>query len=303
MDRANAITPISSMLKGIAWLIFSIIAFQGMIGTIKALSPALSPYEAGFWRNLFAIPMILPFVWHFYGRAFWRVNSPKAITCRAFAEYGLSVFNFIAITVLPLALATALVLTTPIWITIGAALFLGERISIHRVAAVALGFIGMMVVVGPVFDTMSVLVFLPIIAAIFWASSNLLLRYVRLSERVGHIMLWMVIIQAPLFLLLALPGWSWPQGDQWWLLMFCALSGTIGQYGLTLAHRHAEASQLAPFGYAELIIAAVVGMLVFHEYPGWGTYLGGAIIAVAGFYIAYRERRVTLKTPLNTLGD
>lgn len=278
-----------SLLQAIIWLMFSILVFQGMIGSFKYLSPELSPFETGFWRNFLAIPIILPFVLYHHGFKLLAIKSPKLLVARAGGETGLSVFNFVAITVLPLAQTTALVLTYPIWTLIGAWLFLKEHVGPARWVSAAAGFIGMVIIVGPALNVASGLVFLPIIAAMFWASSNLILRHISQHEFVGLIMFWMVVIQAPIFLVLAFSGWTWPSGEQWLVLWFCAICGTLGQYGLTLAHRHAEASQLAPFGYAELVFASIFGAVIFTELPPISTFVGGAIIAAAGIYMARQE--------------
>ncbi|MBV6634043.1 MAG: DMT family transporter [Alphaproteobacteria bacterium] len=299
-EPQQTLTPRQSIGWGVFWLIFSITAFQGMIGSIKTLSPELSPYEVGFWRNALAIPMILPFVLYFCGPRIWQVQSPKALGSRACAEFGLSAFNFLAVTLLPLAQTTALILTAPIWTILGAALFLRERVSKTRLISVLLGFTGMLVIVGPVFDETSLLIFLPIIAAMFWASSNIILRRVSLRDRIGHIMLWMALLQTPMFLVIAGPGWTWPSAEHWPLLIFCAACGTLGQYGLTMAHRCSEASQLAPFGYAELIIAATVGAVIFSESPPISTFIGGAIIAAAGIYMARQEHKELKRRKLET---
>ncbi|MEO0393056.1 MAG: DMT family transporter [Pseudomonadota bacterium] len=293
--------PRQSFGLAVFWLLTSMIFYQGMIGTIKALSPDLGPYGVGFWRTLLAIPMILPFVLYCHRGQFLAVKSHRALASRASAEFLLSLCFFMAIATLPLALAVALILTVPIWITLGAGVFLGERPGVHRWAAVALGFLGMLVIVdvggadvgGTEGEAAAInwFVFLPILGAMFWAASNLILRRVSQRESVGKIMLWMVLLQAPLFMVAAWPTWQWPDPDHWPFLLFAAACGTLGQYGLTLAHRHAEASKIAPLAYGELVIAAVVSILVFAEYPALNTYIGGAIIAVAGIYIAYRERQ------------
>lgn len=278
-----------SLPRALFWIGLVMIGFPGINATIREITQQMHPFVVVFWRNLFAVALILPFVLARHGRNTFRLKAPKLVVARGALEFTAMCGVFMALKGLTLAQATALMFTQPIWITVGAALFLGETVRARRWIATFAGFIGMLVIVRPGFGDMSIYTLAALFSAVTGAASALMLRRVSQYDSVGKIICWMSMVVTPLSLTLAIPYWqpiTWPLAG---MILLAVLFGTLGHYSLTQSYRYGEASQLAPYRYGELVMAVLIGWLVFGELPSLYTYIGGAIIAGAGIYIAHRE--------------
>jgi drug/metabolite transporter (DMT)-like permease len=287
--QANRHAAEPSLPKALFWLGLTFIGFPGINATIREITQHLHPFEVVFWRNLFAVSILLPVMLGIHGRDALRLNRPKPIILRGVIEFLCMCMIFMALKGLPLAEATALTFTMPIWITAGAALFMGETVRLRRWLATLAGFGGMLVIVRPGFGEFTIYTAAALGTAILAAASSLLLRSAGKSDPPGKIIMWMSLVVTPLGLMAALPYW---QGLTWELAALVLLAvafGTLGHYGLTQAYRYGETSQLSPYRYGELVVAAVIGFVIFGELPSIYTYIGGAIIAASGIYIAHRE--------------
>lgn len=278
-----------SLAKALLWLGLAMIGFQGINAMIKEVTQYMHPFEVVFWRNLFAVCLILPFLIARHGRHALTLQRPKPIILRGVVEFITMACVFTAFSGMPLAEATAIMFTMPIWITVGAGLFLGEDIRMRRWIATLIGFGGMLVIVRPGAGEVTYYAAAAMIAAVLIAVSSLILRKASQTDSPGRIICWMSLVVTPFGFIAAQPYWQGMTLEIAGMLAIAVLFGTLGHYSQTQSYRFGEASQLAPYRYAELIMAAVIGLVLFGEWPSIYTYIGGAIIAGSGVYIAHRE--------------
>lgn len=287
-----------SLSKAVIWLGLAMVGFTGINSMVREITQQMHPFELVFWRNLFAVALILPFLVLAHGRRALHLNRPKLAIARGLTEFVIMCCVFTAFSGLPLAQATALIFTNPLWITIGAGLFLGETVRLRRWLATAVGFVGMLVIVRPGAGDFSIYTAAALAGAVLIAVSTLTLRRASQSDSPGRIICWMSIVITPLGFIVAQPYWQGLTPELFGMIALAVLFGTAGHYSLTTSYRYGEASQTAPYLYIQLVLAAIVGIVWFEEVPSLYTYIGGAIIAGSGIYIAHRERQLQRRAKL-----
>lgn len=198
-------------------------------------------------------------------------------------------FFFTGITLIPLSSAAALMSTNPILITLGATLFLGERLGLRRILGILAAFVGAIIVMRPTGEVFSFGAFFPLIAAFCYSGYALLTRRVGSNENVWTSLFYTGMVGAVVLSSVAPFNWTTPSINDGILLIIVALAGTIGQLALIKAFSEGEASMLAPYSYTGLIFSGVWGVLLFSEIPDFLTVVGIIIILGSGLYVWYRE--------------
>ncbi len=190
---------------------------------------------------------------------------------------------------LPVADATAIFFVSPILIMALSVVFLGEAVGWRRWSAAAVGLIGVMIVVRPGTGAFQPAAFLPIISASSWAVGAVVTRKIT-----GDQALTTLVYSASVgsIVLSALMPFHWvtPNGTEIALGLCMGILFAIGHWCVVLAYRHGNASLIAPFSYVQLIWAGTLGYLAFGSLPDSWTIMGACLIAISGFYTAYRER-------------
>ena len=193
---------------------------------------------------------------------------------------------------LPLAEATSLNYSTPIIVVLMGRLLLGERMTQARVAFVAAGVAGMLLIVQPGTDVFRGAAFFGFVAAIFYASYQVTTRM--LAGEDPRVLLFYPAIMGTVFLSALAPGFDWPASMPWThvLLIICGgLFGTLGHFLFILAFRRAPASALTPFTYVQLVWAMLLGWLVYRDFPNATAVAGMVVISGSGLLITLHERR------------
>ena len=277
--------------KAITYTLISIFFFSFMGIFIRKASESIHIMEVIFFRNLLACLIIIP-VMCSSGLATFKMNRPGLFVWRAvFVSIGMFA-GFFAITLIPLALATAISFTTPIFITILAVFLFGEVIKVRRVVAILVGFIGMLIIVQPGSGGISLGVILAFISAFFHSINLLIVKKLTAKESANAIVFWMVIMLVPISIVPAIFVWEWPSALTWlylWCLAFC---GTLGHSFFTRAYSLAEITSLQPFQFIKLPMIAFLAWVIFSELPGYWTWLGGMIIFSSTVYITRREVKI-----------
>src|SRR5262249_45629783 len=203
----------------------------------------------------------------------------------------LSMFTwFWALALLPFAEAVALSFTTPLFATIGAALFLKERVRLRRWSATLFGFIGVLVILRPGAEaTFTIGAVLVIVSCALSGATTLMVKDLLRTEPPNAVVTYMVLLMTPISLGPAVFVWTWPAPLTWLVLLGMGLVATIGHLCLTRSYKLAEASAVLPYDYTRMIFAAGIGYVWFGEVPDRWTWLGAAIIAASAIYIAHRE--------------
>jgi drug/metabolite transporter (DMT)-like permease len=290
-------------LRGIALKVSSVVAFTMMAALIKAAG-RVPAGEIVFFRSFFAILPILGYliVTNTLSTAL-KTKDPFGHIWRGFIGVSAMGFGFYAITRLPLPEVTALGYASPLFVVLLSAVFLSEKVRIYRWSAVLSGLVGVVIISWPRLTVLQNGVgaeetfgALATIAGAFLAAVAMLIvrRLVR-TEATQTIVLFFSI-SASVIALGSIPfGWVALNPAQIMLLMTAGIIGGVAQIALTESYRHAEASVLAPFEYASILLALIIGYFVFAETPTAYTLIGSAIIVFAGIFIILRERALGLQ--------
>jgi drug/metabolite transporter (DMT)-like permease len=228
------------------------------------------------------------------GPSFLRTRLPWFELLRAAALLGTSVFNFTAVRYLPLTVTGAIGFTVPFIITILSVLFLREVVGWRRWTAIAVGFVGVLIIVRPGTELFNPATLLSLCGAICSAIYALVTRRLAGIDSTGTQQFYGAALPTLALAPFALFAWQWPASAlDWTVLLFIGLVGFTSHQAMTIAHRFAPASTLAPFGYTQIIFFAVSSWVVFNQPPDVWLYLGAPIVIASGLYIWLRERRLS----------
>jgi drug/metabolite transporter (DMT)-like permease len=197
----------------------------------------------------------------------------------------------LAITVLPLASAHAILAITPLIVTALSVPLLGERVGIRRWSAVAVAFVGVLVILRPGLGVMHPMALVALLCAFMFAAYQLLTRIVSRDDSAAVTLFYTAFIGVLALTLMGPFFWTWPDAGGWLLFLLVAILGASGHFMLIKALQLAPAVSLQPFSYTILIWATLVGFVVFGSLPDLWTFVGAGIIAASGLYSFARERR------------
>ena len=290
----------------------ALMLFTSMSALVKALSDDFPPGELVFFRSLFAIPVII-------GWLLWRgelaqgliTRKPMGHVWRGVLGTSAMGLTFTGLALLPLPEVTAIGYATPMFTVILAAMLLGERIRLVRITAVALGLVGVMIVLAPrltvagdaVSSAATAGAIMVLVASIMRALVQIHVRRLVQTDHTAAIVFYFSVTASTLGLLswpvAALMGWDtmvWtaPPTWAWILLVLSGLIGGIAQIMVTSSYRFGSASMLAPFDYASMIFATIIGYVAFSEVPTAATLLGASLVIAGGVLIIWRERQLGL---------
>ena len=269
----------------------STVFFALMTVVIRLASATLHTFEIAFFRNFFGLIAALPLLWR-HGPDLLRTTQLPRYVFRCMIGIVSMMCGFWAIGHLPLAQAVALSYSTPIFVTIAAVLFLHEQVRARRWAAVALGFVGVMIIVRPGSDGFTAGSLVALAAAVLSGIVAIQIKQLSKVEPADRIVLYTTLLWVPMSLLPALTVWTWPQGIVWVWVIAAGFLGTGGHMLWTRALKLGDVSALTPITFMQLPIVAFAGWLLFREPLDRWTALGAGVIFVANAYIAHRESQL-----------
>jgi len=277
-------------LRGLGWMVLTGLFFVCVTGIVRYLGTDMSPVQAAFIRYAFGAVLMIP--------VFLKLDSvrlPARTTGLLLGRgllHGIGVsLWFFAMARIPIAEVTALGFTAPIFTTIGAALFLGERLRTRRIVAVLIGFSGTLVILRPGFEAISAGSLAQLAAAPVFAGSFLIAKKLTETQSSTTIVAFLSVVVTLVLLPPALLNWRTPTLTELGLLFLVAALATAGHVTLTQAFRSADITVTQPAQFLQLVWATLLGLLVFGEQPVVWTWVGGAIIVASATYIAHRETR------------
>ncbi len=290
-------------LRGILFKVMSVAMFMGMASLVKAASADVPPGQAVFFRSFFALPIILGWL-ALRGelRHGWKTANPMGHVWRGLIGTSAMGLGFTGLGLLPLPEVTAIGYAAPLLVVIFAAMFLNEEVRAFRLSAVAMGMVGVLIVLSPrlsvgasldVSETLGAIVVL--MGAVLAALAQVFVRKLVATEDTAAIVFWFTITSSVLSLFTLPWGWVTPGWAVATMLICAGLLGGVGQILLTTSYRYADASLVAPFDYTSMILALTIGYLIFDEVPTGTMLAGAAIVICAGVLIIWRERQLGLK--------
>ncbi|WP_268878285.1 DMT family transporter [Mesobaculum littorinae] len=292
-------------LRGIALKVCAVALFVVMSAMIKAASASVPPGETVFFRSAFAVPVIL--VWLAWrgelGRGL-RTADPMKHVWRGLVGSTSMGLTFTGLGLLPLFEVQAIQYATPLLVVVFAAMFLGEEVRLFRLSAVALGLVGVLIVLSPrltvlsggaveAADAVGALAVLG--AAVLAALAQVFVRQMVRTETTASIVFYFSITGTVLSLATLPFGWVVPSPGVLALLIGAGLLGGTGQICVTSSYRFADASLVAPFDYTSILLALAIGYGVFGEVPTGVMLIGAALVTAAGVLIIWREHQLGLE--------
>lgn len=279
---------------GIALRVAAMACMAVLAALVKACSERGAPVlEIVFFRNAFAFVPVLIYVSRTSGFSVLKTRRLGGHATRAGVGLVGMVCGFTAVSMLPLTESTALSFASPLFMTALSALILKEVVGVHRWAAVAIGFVGVLIMVRPDPGHMANLgTAFALLGALGAAGAMIAIREIGRTEP-GPTIVFYFTLAGMLLGLSSLPfgGWTIPDFATLAMLISAGLIGGTGQLFLTEALRRAPVAVIAPFDYSQLIWAGIIGYLVWDEIPRTATIAGALVVAGSGVYILYRETR------------
>jgi drug/metabolite transporter (DMT)-like permease len=280
-------------LVAIALMCGAVACFAGLDATGKYLSRSLPVLEVVWARYAVSALMTVVAINPWTAPGAYRSRRPGLQLARSALLLVSTIVNFAALQYLQLAETVSILFAMPLLVALLAGPMLGEWVGPRRLAAIAVGFVGVLVITHPGVGSLQWAMGLTLISVLLYALYNISTRMLAAWDSSRTTFAYSALAGA-LGLAPAMPFvWQWPQGAAPWLLMIvmggCA---SVGHYMLIVAHRHAPAAVLSPFVYTQLIWMSGLGYLIFGDIPGPLTLSGAAIVIGSGLYLLSRERVV-----------
>ena len=262
---------------------------------VKFLGSDIPSGQTIFVRGLISIAVLALIAWQTGRVHLLKTRNWRSHALRSFSGTVSMFCLFTALTMIPLADVTAITFTAPMFLTVLAMVFLGEKIHRFRWTALAIGFVGVVIMIGPHLtfsQGTSIGAFIALGAAMFSAIAMTFLRSMSGGEHAITITFYFSLTFMACAALTSLQGWPAPSPTQWAYIAGAGLFGVFGQLLMTYSYRYAEASTIAPLDYTSMIMAVLLGYLFFDELPTTSIWIGAPLVVGSGLIILWREYRL-----------
>jgi len=294
---ASTVKPIEDRrLLGIGMMLVGYLCYTIIDSCAKLLSQSgLPTMEVVFVRYAGQLILVLAIFLPREGlRNLTATRSLPLEVARGLCLLGSTVFNFMAITFLPLTVTSAISFTMPLILCALSIPMLGETVGWRRWTAIAVGFVGVLIIVQPGTEAFHPAVILSIITAVFSALYNLLTRKLAGVDSTTTQQFWAAAVATLCIAPFSLGDWTWPHEIVGWsAFLGIGVAALIGHLFITTAHRYAPASVLAPFGYLQIIFMTASSWFIFQQPPDMWLFVGAPIVIGSGLFIWLRERQLS----------
>ncbi len=291
-------------IHGASWMILAGVAFAG----VNALTPYLSQLasmpstQIAFYQYLFAFILYCPVLISMgIMRSLASAHVKWHVLRVALAVLGVQFWIKALSLNIPIGQGVALLMTSPLFTTLGAGVLLKENLSPARLLATLLGFVGALVILQPWSDQFEWTLLLPLIAAFFWACHSLMVKYLSQYDSPTTMVMYLFILMLPFNLLLVVINTPWQQMSQLvdgfvlsqsslFLLLIIALLTLVAQFAIAKAYNAADAAFVQPFDYVKLPVNVLLGWWLFGWAPTGWLLIGAILIIAASAYVTYTER-------------
>jgi drug/metabolite transporter (DMT)-like permease len=258
----------------------------------KNLTMNFPVWEAVFFRAFSGSIISLYLVYH-SGINSIKTKKPVRHFVRAFSAVGCVVLYIFGIKYLLLSENIAIAHSAPIIAALLAVPILGEKIGMHRILAITIGFVGVLVIIKPGTDLFQLKSLLPIGSALFMASVYLTTRSLMNTESSTSIVFYYSFALLFTSLIFFPSDFVIPDTFNLILALSLGIMGSMGHFFMSQAARHADVAVTSPFEYSSFIFVGLMGYFFFYEIPSNSVILGGILIIISGVYVAYRERKIS----------
>ena len=273
-----AVPPETSTRKAAAWMAGWLALMLVMVVAGREATKSLHVFQIMEMRSLLGLALLYPLVHASGGLGAMRTGRAGVHVARNAVHYAAQFGWFLALTLIPIAQVVAIEFTMPIWTAILAFAFLGERLSSPRVGAIALGLVGVAIIVRPDASHVSAGQVIALAAAVGFGMSVIMVKSLTRTDSAVAIIFWMLVVQSAIGLVPAL--WVWhapPLAVMPWVVVI-AICGTYSHYCMTRALRHADATMIVPMDFLRVPLSALAGWLVYAEMVDLFTVLGAGLI-------------------------
>jgi len=277
-------------LRGALWMGAALLSLSAMAIAARELLSHMSSFEILFLRSVVSLAILLPVLARF-GLAAVRTRRAGLHVLRNVLHFGGQAAWVYALGVLPLATVFAIEFTMPVWTALLAVPILGERLNRGRIVMLVLGFAGILLILKPGFAAVQPAALIMLGGSLCYALTNICTKRLSGTDRAFAVVFYMAIVQLPLALVVAVPGWVAPAAaDLPWILVVGA-AGLSANFCITRALRVADAALVAPIDFLRLPLIAVVGALFYGEGIELSIIVGAAVIFAGTWYSISRESR------------
>jgi drug/metabolite transporter (DMT)-like permease len=267
-------------IRAAPWMFGALVSFMAMAVAGRQLSVELTTFQILFFRSLVGLVVVVVLLQR-SGWAQVRTTVFGRHLVRNLTHFSGQYGWFYGIALIPLTEVFAIEFTVPLWTAILATIFLGERVSGVRALALALGFAGILVILRPGIAIVSPAALAVLGGAVGYAISHIFTKRLSVTETPLAILFYMTVIQLPLGLVPALPGWVWPSPAAWPWVGIVAVTALSAHYCLTRAFRLADATLVVSMDFLRLPLVAVVGFLFYGEPLRIWVFVGALIVFAA----------------------
>lgn len=286
--------------RGALFMVISQVAFILNDTLVKLSSADLGAGQIMAVRGVFASVMIIALTWYFGLLRPLKMAFHPLLVLRVVSEMAATITYLIALAHLPIANVSAVFQSLPLVITMGAALFLDEIVGVRRWSAIAIGFIGILLIVRPGIEGFSMYSIYVLVCVLFCAVRDLTTRYV--PDEMPTMFVSMItsisVTVCGFAIIPATGGWQPVSGTVLVMLVASAAMVLTGYQFIIKSVRVGDVSFVAPFRYSNLVWAIIVGIFIFGDIPDLFTIIGSVIIVASGVYSVYRERVVDRTRPI-----
>lgn len=278
----------SRPLVGIFWMLVTGLCFVAVTALVKYMGDGIPPAEAAFLRYFLGLVFLLPML-PALREARLTARQWRLFSLRGVFHTGGVILWFFAMTRIPIAEVTAMNYLAPVYVSVGAALFLGERLALRRIAAIVVALVGTAVILRPGFRDVAPGHIAMLFCAVSFAGSYLLAKIMADEAKPAVVVAMLSIVVTICLAPFALANWVTPTAAELGLLFLVACFATAGHYTMTMAFAAAPVTVTQPVTFLQLVWAVLLGVLVFAEPVDIWVILGGALILAAVSFITWRE--------------
>lgn len=285
----GALPALADHRRGILWMLLTILLFVSMDTTAKYLAESYPVPQVVWARYVFHVVLVVLLLHRRVPRLL-RSGRLALQVLRSLLLVATTGCFFVALSLMPLADASAMMLVAPLVVTGLSVPLLGEPVGIRRWCAVGVGFLGALIILKPGAGLFDWAALLPLLAAALYALYQIATRLLSRSDAPETTILYTGLAGA--VVASAIVPWYWkaPDLEGWAVMAVVGTLGGISQFGLIKAFQAAPAAIVSPFGYSNMIWATLFGFVIFGDFPHWTTLAGAVVLIASGLYVWYRER-------------